>query len=137
MSSFSTGLPVEEIYYAGEDDNYIIMFKSDRLNEDNNFTFKYNEDIDISKFNNIRMKRIDFEAKYINISKSKVVFKDINLCDIASFQITYGDMLAIRKYCDFLTLSIIQHKTYGNIVEIYKDKIKEGRPKGRSYERFL
>jgi len=123
MSKFSTHLPVEEIHMI--DKIFTILFKADKVNEDDNFKFEYNTDLDISKFNT-KINSINIMAKYLNVSKKKVILKDEKLNEIANFEIAYDKILAIRKYnCGILSLSIIGFESYGYLIIKNKDKIVE------------
>lgn len=127
MSRFSTNLPIEEIHFNG--DLYTILFKSEKIEKDNNFTFNYNEDIDIGKFSdNIEINQIEIIAKYIRVNKNKIIFKDENLKPIASFRIEQGKIFTIRKYKHkqyySLRLSAIGFESYWYLLQNNEDKIK-------------
>jgi len=123
MSRFSTYLPVEEIHMI--DKIYTILFKADKVSDDNNFKFEYKTNMDISKFN-IKINQIDIVAKYLNVSKRKVMLKDENLNLVASFEIPHDKILTIRKYnSGMLSLSIIGFESYWYIIKNNEDKIVE------------
>lgn len=123
IGKFSTHLPVEEIHMI--DKVFTILFKADKVNEEDNFKFEYNTDIDIGKFNT-KINQINIIAKYLNVSKKKVIFKDKNLNHVANFEIAYNKILAIRKYnCGILSLSIIGFESYGYLIIKNKYKIVE------------
>ena len=95
------------------------------MSDDDNFQFNYNTDIDISKFD-LKINQLDITAKYLNVSKRKVILKDENLNHIASFEMPHEKILAIRKYnSGILSLSLIGFESYWHIIKNNEDKIVE------------
>jgi len=129
VGKFSTTLPVEEIHVEVShmiDEIYIVLFKAFQFNENIDFEFKYNTDMDIGNFKDIVINQISIFAKYLYISKRKVILKDENLKPIVTFEIPYDRILAIRKYhSQILSLSIIGLDTYWYVINENKDKIVE------------
>lgn len=123
MSKFSTSLDVEEIHV--NNDIYTILFKSINLPKEIDFTFEYNKDLNIENFETIYINQIIIYAKYLTVTTNKILFKDENFNIIASLDICYDKILAVRKYkSKMLSISLIGKDTYSYLIECHKDKIK-------------
>lgn len=123
MSKFSTSLDIDEIHV--NNNIYTIIFKSINLPKEIDFVFEYNKDLNIENFGTIYINQIIIYAKYLNVTKDTVIFKDSNLNKIASIDINYDKILTIRKYkSKMLSISLIGKDTYSYLIECHKDKIK-------------
>lgn len=123
MSKFSTSLDVDEIHV--NNDIYTILFKSINLPKEIDFSFEYNKDLNVRNFQTIYINQIIIYAKYLNVTKDEIIFKDENFDIIASLDICCGKLLAIRKYkSKMLSISLIGKDTYSYLIECHKDKIK-------------
>ena len=123
MSKFSTSLDIDEIYK--KDDIYTILFKSINLPKEIDFIFEYDKNLNIENFEVVCIGQITIYAKYLTVTTNKVLFKDENFNIIASLDICYDKLLAIREYkSKMLSISLIGKDTYSYLIECHKDKIK-------------